>query len=78
MTHDIVWSLPGNSVMFRWDATPVLSRVNTPVLIIVGQEDTTTLPSASEYMRSTMPVRLCRCLKADWLPCRVRHNHVCG
>jgi len=55
MTHDIVWSLPGNSVMFRWDATPVLARVNTPVLIIVGQEDTTTLPSASEYMRSTMP-----------------------
>jgi pimeloyl-ACP methyl ester carboxylesterase len=45
----------GALAMFRWDATPVLSRVNTPVLIIVGQQDTTTLPSASEYMRSTMP-----------------------
>jgi pimeloyl-ACP methyl ester carboxylesterase len=45
----------GTLAMFHWDATPVLPRVNTPVLIIVGQQDTTTLPSASEYMRSRMP-----------------------
>jgi pimeloyl-ACP methyl ester carboxylesterase len=44
----------GTLAMFHWDATPVLSRVNKPVLIIVGQQDTTTLPSASEYMRSTI------------------------
>lgn len=44
----------GTLAMFHWDATPVLPRVNTPVLIVVGQQDTTTLPSASEYMQSTM------------------------
>jgi pimeloyl-ACP methyl ester carboxylesterase len=45
----------GALAMFHWDATAVLPRVNTPVLILVGQQDTTTLPSASEYMRSKMP-----------------------
>jgi pimeloyl-ACP methyl ester carboxylesterase len=45
----------GTLAMFHWDATPVLPRVNTPVLIIVGQQDTTTLPSASEYMKQSIP-----------------------
>ncbi len=45
----------GTLAMFHWDAKPVLPQVTVPVLIVVGREDTTTLPSASEYMRSAMP-----------------------
>lgn len=45
----------GTLAMFHWDATPVLPRVNVPVLLLVGQQDTTTLPSASQYMQQTMP-----------------------
>jgi pimeloyl-ACP methyl ester carboxylesterase len=45
----------GTLAMFRWDATPVLPHVNTPVLIIVGEQDTTTLPSASEQMQKAIP-----------------------
>ena len=45
----------GTLAMFHWDASPVLPRVNTPVLILVGKQDTTTLPSASEHMQMTMP-----------------------
>jgi pimeloyl-ACP methyl ester carboxylesterase len=45
----------GTLAMFHWDATPVLPHVNTPVLIIVGQQDTTTLPSASEYLKQSTP-----------------------
>lgn len=45
----------GTLAMFHWDATPVLPRVGVPVLIIVGREDTTTLPWASERMRKTLP-----------------------
>ena len=42
----------GTLAMFHWDATPVLQQVKIPVLVIVGQEDTTTLPSASETMHN--------------------------
>jgi pimeloyl-ACP methyl ester carboxylesterase len=45
----------GTLAMFHWDATPVLPHVNTPVLILVGNEDTTTLPAASEHMQQSMP-----------------------
>ena len=45
----------GTLGMFHWDTTQVLPRINAPVLIIVGQQDTTTLPRASEYMQSTIP-----------------------
>ncbi len=45
----------GTLAMFHWDATPVLPRVSVPVLIVVGQQDTTTLPSASEYMHAHIP-----------------------
>lgn len=45
----------GTLAMFHWDAKPVLPKVNVPVLLIVGQQDTTTLPSASEFMSTAMP-----------------------
>ena len=45
----------GTLAMFHWDATPVLPRVNTPVLILVGGQDTTTVPTASERMQQSIP-----------------------
>lgn len=45
----------GTLAMFHWDAKPVLPKVNVPVLVIVGQQDTTTLPSASEFMHEKIP-----------------------
>jgi len=45
----------GTLAMFHWDGTAVLPNVNVPSLIIVGREDSTTLPSASEYMHAAMP-----------------------
>lgn len=45
----------GTLAMFHWDATDVLPRIKVPVLILVGQQDTTTLPSASEHMHSAIP-----------------------
>jgi pimeloyl-ACP methyl ester carboxylesterase len=45
----------GTLAMFHWDATPVLPHVNTPVLILVGDQDTTTLPVASERMQQSIP-----------------------
>ncbi len=44
----------GTLAMFHWDATPVLEHLKIPVLIVVGQEDTTTVPSASETMHSSI------------------------
>jgi pimeloyl-ACP methyl ester carboxylesterase len=41
--------------MFHWDMAPELSRVTVPVLVIVGKDDTTTLPEASETMASAIP-----------------------
>ena len=45
----------GTLAMFHWDAKPVLPHVDIPVLILVGQQDTTTLPSASVFMQHAMP-----------------------
>jgi pimeloyl-ACP methyl ester carboxylesterase len=45
----------GTLAMFHWDATPVLPHVNTPVLILVGDQDTTTVPAASERMQQSIP-----------------------
>ena len=45
----------GTLGMFNWDATPVLPHVSAPVLILVGEQDTTTLPVASERMQQAMP-----------------------
>jgi len=45
----------GTLAMFHWDAKPVLPRIGVPVLILVGQQDTTTLPSASKFMHANIP-----------------------
>ena len=45
----------GMLAMFRWDATPVLPEVRVPTLIVEGEQDTTTTPAASSYMRKVMP-----------------------
>lgn len=41
--------------MLRWDATPVLPNVRVATLILEGEQDTTTVPAASQYMRDAMP-----------------------
>ena len=45
----------GTLGMFHWDASPVLPQIHVPVLILVGAQDTTTLPSASQHMHDTIP-----------------------
>ncbi|MFL6442913.1 MAG: alpha/beta fold hydrolase [Candidatus Sulfotelmatobacter sp.] len=45
----------GTLAMFHWDAKGELARISVPVLVLVGQQDTTTLPSASVYMREHIP-----------------------
>ena len=45
----------GTLAMFHWDMTPELPRITVPVLVIVGKDDTTTLPKASETMAGTIP-----------------------
>ncbi len=45
----------GTLAMFHWDMTPVLAQIHVPVLILVGRQDTTTLPVASETMHRSIP-----------------------
>ena len=45
----------GTLAMFHWDMTDELPRISIPVLILVGKDDTTTLPRASEYMAANIP-----------------------
>lgn len=45
----------GTLAMFHWDASTVLSQIKLPVLILVGKQDTTTVPSASETMQRSIP-----------------------
>ena len=45
----------GTLAMFHWDASPVMPQLRIPVLILVGKQDTTTLPSASETMARQIP-----------------------
>ena len=45
----------GTLAMFHWDMTPELPRINVPTLMIVGKDDTTTLPAASQTMAGTIP-----------------------
>lgn len=45
----------GTLAMFHWDAKTVLPHIGVPVLLLVGEQDTTTLPSASEYMQHAIP-----------------------
>ncbi len=41
--------------MFRYDATAVLPTVSVPTLIVVGAQDSTCEPEASEYMSRQIP-----------------------
>ena len=41
--------------MLHWDGSDVLPRINVPTLIISGNEDTTTLPAASDRMEHEIP-----------------------
>jgi pimeloyl-ACP methyl ester carboxylesterase len=41
--------------MMHWDGADVLPRVSVPTLIISGNQDVTTLPSASDRMAREMP-----------------------
>ncbi len=45
----------GTLAMFHWDMTEELPRITIPVLMIVGKDDSTTLPSASEKMARVIP-----------------------
>jgi pimeloyl-ACP methyl ester carboxylesterase len=45
----------GTLAMFHWDMTPELRQITVPVLMIVGKDDTTTLPIASQTMASNIP-----------------------
>ncbi len=41
--------------MIRYDATAVLPTIAVPTLVVVGDQDTTTLPEAGEYIRRSVP-----------------------
>ncbi|HZY18120.1 MAG TPA: alpha/beta hydrolase [Ramlibacter sp.] len=45
----------GVLAMLNWDASDVLQRVNVATLIISGEQDVTTLPSASDRMAQEIP-----------------------
>ena len=45
----------GALAMLHWDATDVMPHVNVPVLVVSGDQDTTTLPEASETMERSLP-----------------------
>ncbi len=45
----------GTLAMFHWDAKAELAQIPVPVLVLVGQQDTTTLPSASVFMKDHLP-----------------------
>ena len=41
--------------MLHWDASDVLDHISIPVLIVSGDQDTTTLPVASDRMSAKIP-----------------------
>ena len=41
--------------MLRYDATAILPTIGVPVLIVAGDQDTTTLPDASAFMQAAIP-----------------------
>ena len=41
--------------MLRYDATATLPTIGVPVLIVAGDQDTTTLPDASAFMQASIP-----------------------
>lgn len=45
----------GTLAMFNYDETQTLSKINIPVLVIVGSQDIATIPAASMRMQSQLP-----------------------
>ena len=45
----------GTLAMFHWDASATLPQISVPVLLLVGAEDTTTIPGASATMQRSIP-----------------------
>ena len=41
--------------MIGYDATATLSTIGVPVLVVAGDQDTTTLPEASQFMAKSVP-----------------------
>jgi pimeloyl-ACP methyl ester carboxylesterase len=41
--------------MLRYDATTTLATLEGPVLLVAGDQDTTTVPEASTFMRAAIP-----------------------
>ena len=41
--------------MLRYDATTTLATLEVPVLLVAGDQDTTTVPQASTFMRAAIP-----------------------
>jgi pimeloyl-ACP methyl ester carboxylesterase len=45
----------GNVAMFRWDAEGALRQIGVPVLVLSGEGDIVTRPSASDYIAASTP-----------------------
>ena len=45
--------------MIAYDATHALGRINVPTLVVVGDQDTTTLPEAGEFIAKHIPRAEC-------------------
>ena len=58
----------GNLAMLHWDATDALSRLTVPVLVLGGDGDIVTKPSASEYIAASTPT--------SQLSIKSRSNHM--
>jgi pimeloyl-ACP methyl ester carboxylesterase len=41
--------------MIAYDATATLTRINVPTLVVVGDQDTTTLPEAGKFIARSVP-----------------------
>jgi pimeloyl-ACP methyl ester carboxylesterase len=41
--------------MLRYEATTTLATIEVPVLLVAGDQDTTTVPAASTFMRAAIP-----------------------
>src|SRR4030095_4123430 len=41
--------------MLRYDATTTIATLQIPVLLVAGDQDTTTVPQASTFMRAAIP-----------------------
>ena len=41
--------------MIRYDATDILTKINVPTLVVIGDQDTTTLPEAGQFIHRQVP-----------------------